>query len=270
MPNTYTFGEAIDDVYSSIGEGDRDGLISQILVKRYLNMAHTRIAKGKNYRFLNKTVVFNTSIATTLGEAIDTNYTDFDVALSTGLPSTGTVVIGQDLISYTGNVANNLSGVTGIESTHDSGDSVQRVYNLVNDLGITDFDKPTYLSVDDKEILYYDGRGGLQSNKYKLDKYDNLYLPKNSKINPVVFKYKLLVSKLVDDADLFVIPDDWSYIITEYAIYRTKVDLGFTEAREHLFAYKQMLKEMRNDYGTQTENNYRSIKTIYQPYFNSN
>ena len=71
---------------------------------------------------------------TALAEATTTATTDFDVDLSTSFPASGAGIIWDDdmpdIFNYTGNAANNLTGVTGLAFAHEDGDEVQALYPL--------------------------------------------------------------------------------------------------------------------------------------------
>jgi len=74
---------------------------------------------------------------TVTGEEITTATTDFDVTLSTAFDSSGALAVVNDdepdYIKYTGNAANNFTGVTGVGYTHASGSAVSRLYALPDD-----------------------------------------------------------------------------------------------------------------------------------------
>lgn len=90
----------------------------------------------------------------TIGEDITSATTDFDVADSSSFDSSGIVAVWKndepDYIAYTGNAANNLTGVTGIGYSHSSGETISQVYALPSDF--EDFrsetDSPDGVKVD--------------------------------------------------------------------------------------------------------------------------
>ena len=214
---------------------------------------------------MEETINFDTSVDTELDGDIDSGDLSITLADSTGLPSTGTIIIDDDIITYTANAANVLT-VTGVGSAHEGGSQVRRIYSMTN-LGISDFDKPIYLSLNESEIQYYDGRGGLDLDRYEIDNDDFLHLPFNSEARRAAFKYKKLVTTLSADSDTFLIPDDYITMVVEFALYKAKSDLGYaaTDIEGNFVEFMRLKRLMKNDYAVQTENKNRRIKTIYQP-----
>ncbi len=82
---------------------------------------------------------FNLVADTKLDEDITTATTDFDVVSGANLDDSGVLLLWDDsipdFVSYTGKTVNNLTGVTGIGSSHDSGDIAQKVYKLPSNFG---------------------------------------------------------------------------------------------------------------------------------------
>lgn len=86
---------------------------------------------------IHKDTGFTVISETTLAEDVATTDTEFNITDSSSFDSSGAIVVWDedmpDVIFYTGNSANNLSGVTEIGFAHESGDEVQALYKLPDD-----------------------------------------------------------------------------------------------------------------------------------------
>ena len=76
------------------------------------------------------------TLANTTAEALDATETEIDVTDSSGFPASGTVIIGSEVITYTGNATNTLSGCTRgangtTAATHLTGAAITVLQNVV-------------------------------------------------------------------------------------------------------------------------------------------
>src|SRR3990172_7603185 len=101
---TYTLVLARDATYSRLRETDSK-ILPQANVDKWINDAHTTVLKERFYRFMEETINFDTSVDTELDGDIDSGDLSITLADSTGLPSTGTIIIDDDIITYTANAA---------------------------------------------------------------------------------------------------------------------------------------------------------------------
>ncbi len=268
MSNTITLGDVTSLIYSKIRETNSN-VAPSTNIKQYINDAYLQVISEKYYEFLDETLNMEVNKDTSLAEDIDSTNTDFDVSDGSVLESSGTLTIEDDVIEYTGVSTNNVTGVTGIGSDHSSGTNVQTIYDIENDLGVTDFDKPIFLSLDGSEVEYYDGRGALDENKYKIAN-GYLYLPFNSDTRSMVFKYKKQPTARTSDSDTFLIPDKYITVLVDYAVYIYKLDARRDDYDRDFMEYKRKKKWMKADFGRQTEGKYQRIRSIYQPNFKRN
>ena len=95
MANTYTYLEAQTAVYqrlrSNISDADQNQVYPLTQVKQWINDGQYEALNAGEFTFMNKTVSFDTSIDTTLGEAITTTDTSFNVSDASGLLTSGKV-----------------------------------------------------------------------------------------------------------------------------------------------------------------------------------
>ena len=262
-----TYIEAINSVYEQLRENPSSKESNKVyplnLVKSSLSDIQQRELSKKNYPFLNKTENFNASIDTTLSVATTVGAITITLTDSSGLKSSGKIVINEEVITYTGNTANVLTGVTGVGVIHAVGTKVKQVYQIEADLAITDYEKSISLFVDDKELIYYDYRGKQSETGYTV--YDgNIYLPIQSKVTVGVFKYKKEVADLVDDSDEFTVPDKYQEFCEEYTLYKCYKQIGDTNATEAYNEYRRIVMEMEADYAMQVDNKFKTINSVYQ------
>ena len=100
---------------------------------------------------------------TTTAEAITSATTDFDVTDSADFPVSGVLAVWEDdqpdYIAFTGNAADNFTGVTGIGYSHASGVTVSRLYPLPSDF--SDFrsspESPYGVTVDGNAFVHTSG-----------------------------------------------------------------------------------------------------------------
>jgi hypothetical protein len=101
--------------------------------------------------------IFN-AVETQLKAALTVGQTSIPIADASGLPVSGSIVIDNDEISYTGKSGNTLTGLSGITQTHYNGDTVLEKINsydfLISDpeFPIKDIDS-VYARVNDKYLL---------------------------------------------------------------------------------------------------------------------
>lgn len=268
MSYTITLRDVEQAVYRRMRETD-SRLLNSTDVVLWINEGYTILLNERYYRFTEETLNFNTSIDTTLAEDITSANTDFDVGSATGMLSVGKILINGDFITYTSKVGNNLQGVSGIGANHDSGATVRRVYQM-SELGVTNFDKVLSLQVNDIEYGFYDGRNGFNGAGFSLTKDNDIILTSQSQESRVALRYKKSITRLSANADLFIIPDDYIGIITEYAIYKAKLDLGYDDTDKHYREYIRLKKLMKADLTNPTEGKMKQIKSIYQDDFYRN
>jgi len=273
MANTYTFADAQDAVYEQLRASPATKESNRVfplnLIKKSINDAHQRVLNKKNYTFLNETYNFNTSVDTAIATDILKGATSLTLSDSSGLATTGRIAIQENIIPYTGNSSNILTGVTNVQANYDSGEKVKQVYSIATDLLITDFRRPVSLFIAGEELEYYDYRGS--QNVYGYTVYDgNLYIPIQSKANVAIFKYAKNVVDLTSDEDTFLIPDDYVTLVVEYALYKANKQIDDDKSIESFNEYKRIAEELQADYSNQTGNKKKSIKNIYTNRYNNN
>ena len=272
MANTYTYSDAQNAVYEQLRANPSTKESNRVypidLVKKSINDAHQRVLNKNNYSFLNKTYNFNTSIDTALAEDITSASVTIDVSDSSGLKTSGAIVVNEDIIIYTGNSSDTLTGVSGINTSYESGDKVKQVYSLSSDFSITNFKKPISLFINGNEIEYYDYRGKQDVSGYTV--YDGyLYIPTQSSTEVGILKYIQEVTELTDDADTFLIPDDYITLVVEYALYKCHKQVDDDKAMLAFQEFDRIVKEFEADYSKQTGNKFKRIHSIYEPnYYN--
>ena len=267
--NTYTYVEAQEAIYEQLRESPSTKSSNKVyplaLVKQSINDAHMRVLNRRNYPFLVETVLFDTSIDTTVSTAISSGDTSIVLKSATGLLTTGKVVIDEDVISYTGITSNTLTGVTGVTSAHAVDATCKQIYNLETDLNITDYKKPVSLIIDGSEIPFYNYRGMLDTEGYTVHD-GNLYIPEQTGSSVVaVFKYRKEIPELTNDSDTFLIPDDYVSLVVEYGLYKCHRNVDDTREAEAYNEYLRIVNEMETDYAKQTDNKCKKIQSVYSP-----
>lgn len=266
MANTITFLTIQNQVYEELRANPSDKESNRVypisLVKQSINDAQQRTLNRKNYPFLIKSAVFTSNIDTKLSADTTVGGTTLSVVDASGLKTAGKLLINENVISNTGKSSNTLTGVTGITAVHKSGNVVKQLYRINTDLSITDFNKPISVIIDDVEYKYYDYRG-IQEDGFTVYNGD-LYLPELDDNKIIIFKYKKQVNTLVDDDDLFEIPDDYVTLTKEYALYKCHRNVDDDRWSIALNEYNRLVKELENDYGKQQDNKYKRIKSVYE------
>lgn len=255
-------GQASDMALRMVHEDDSANLGAQD-VKFFLNESERILLGQQYYPFLDITKVFVQSKDTRLDEDVAITDVEFDVVDSSELFTSGTVLIDGSFISYTGNDnVKTLSGVTGLSIPLKEGAQVQQIYHLANDLNISQFDKPIFLSVDGRELPYYDSRDGFRNDGYTIY-FGYLIIPYSTSQPTINFRYKAAVGSMTDDTDTFTTPQKYIGAHIQYAVYQSKIIIGDPTVNENKAEYMRLKNIFVSDYGNQTE---KKNKFLHSPY----
>ena len=262
-----TLGEAKDKIFRAVHEED-GAYLDETDVKDWISDCQIQMLGDKFYPFLEDSIIFNSSGDTNVIVNIESTDVTIDVTSTDDLSSTGVVYVDGMVVTYTGVGTNPtsdnpyLTGCTGISADITSGADVRQIYSLAT-LGVSNYEKPIYVSVDGAEKVYYDGRGEIQSDGYTVVD-DYLYLPFSSSVEPVIFKYKQYVDVISEDTDTFTIPERYRNILTEYATWKAKELLQYDDARGHAIEFHRLNKKFNAHYGHQTAKTNNFISSAYR------
>jgi hypothetical protein len=264
MSNDYTLLEMRDSILSRIRETN-SRIRNSTILNEDINLVQATVLNKNHYRFMDGSVAFNTIIDTTLSADITSASVTVPLVDATLLPTSGTVFVNGNRITYTNVSGNTLTGATGITANHASGDRVYKLYSFT-ELGITNFGVAIYLELDGTEVQYFDGRAGVDPDKYSIDDQDFIHLPYQNSAKQGIFKYKKEVSFIRDNDDTFLIPDQYVGLIRENVLYQAKKDLGYSEVDylAHESKYRELLGLMEKRYAEQTENKFQRVRSPYQ------
>lgn len=189
--------------------------------------------------FLNKnqfyTTINDTSISTTVSSLGDTTLA---VASTVGYPTTGTLFINGDIVSYTGTTSTSFTGVSGLSFLHQAGTRISMLFSLPTDHATTIrviynnyaqipyIDPRNLYSPTRSMTTYPTNRDYLGGNKneigYTIYWYDGgmYFLPfgLNQPWLPILFQYEKKPTEMVNNTDLCTIPDDFVSTIPYVAV----------------------------------------------------
>jgi len=260
-----TLQEARELISLRTREGIDSAIIEKELIDSHLNDCHQMIVAEKYYPFYDKTFVFSTSKDSYLVGDIDSTSTNITVQDATFMPMDCVVSIENDFINIDNKAGNtfDVDFMNPVKGTHKTGIQVRRIYDLIGEFNLTNYKKPIHCSVAGKELQYYDGRGMLKDEGYYTIIDGFLILPFNTDVNNCVFKFEQQPNVLVNDGDLFVIPDIYKSLLIEYVIYKIKLDLYPETSQLHYSEYMRIKRHMQADYARQTGQTGKRVKSIY-------
>lgn len=240
---TYTIQscvELINDYIDSICKGEVISLIDK------------RSYRAGNLSFLEKKIYY--SNISHNSNSVKILPTDTEITVScTSYPATGSVLVNGEIITYTGNTGTQLTGCTGITTTHESGSKVMVVYQLPT--AITKpfqvFDTKTWYEIDYQDFRYND-----MVRYYTVisqDWLDYIYF-NNCGFNNMMVKYYLKPTILVygvDDDVEITLPDTYGVKVVAPLV---AGDMKYTKGEEvdlamnNLNKWYTSLAEMYNYY----------------------
>lgn len=189
--------------------------------------------------FLNKnqfyTTVNDTSITTTVWSLSDVTLA---VSSTVGYPTTGTLYINGDIVSYTGKTTTSFTGVSGLSFLHQAGTQVSMLFPLPTDHATTirviynNYSEITYI---DERNLYSPTRsvsaypirrdylgGSNHETGYTIYGYDGgMYLLPfglNQPWLPIRLQYEKKPTEMTQNTDLCTIPDEFINTIPYVAV----------------------------------------------------
>lgn len=163
---------------------------------------------------------------TTLAEAVATTDTEFNITSSSALESDGAAMIWDDntpdVIEYTTNSGNNLSGVTKISFAHSSGDPIYALYELPSTFSSfrSEHDNPEGVLVEGR-VFYYTSSSTPLGNQFTV--YDNgsskfLQFPRGLNGVTAFVKYNAIPTTINDTSDTVITPEEDEYFIVWRAV----------------------------------------------------
>mgnify|MGYP003435135361 CR=1 FL=1 len=182
------------DMINEVGQEIREGKVSNELTNLYI--------QGNVLDFATSKFVVSPIDNLPINAPITTSSTEIEID-TTNLPTTGGILLWNEIISYTGKTATEITGVTGILSDHSIGEFAIILHKLP-----TNFRKPlkvyNFISQQEIEIQMKDSI----NNQYKyyeiLDWYIYFYGTSKDKI---YIKYTTNYEYLTDDTDPSPFPD---------------------------------------------------------------
>lgn len=225
------------------------------------------ICDGWKWQFLARTMLINTYQNYTLSADITAGDVTIDIE-DNELPTSGTIYIGGEVITYTANDGDQLSGLTAVYS-HNEGDVVELVYALPTYYGRKPNlkrDTIDYLFIDQVE---YDGSPDDKVWTLVYDDSGNGYIRiKYNGADTFKFWYQREANTLSDDSDETIIPDKFALKVVPRLMagkmmierYDDPDGLGST----NLQLGEQELLKMQKYYGQREEPISRLIRTNYR------
>lgn len=267
-----TFKNAIDAVYLDLTQDPLTSANSTVYplerVKEWINYAQMQALTERHYSFMTKDVFFNNVIDKTTTAEILAGATTIPLNSITGNYTSGSILIDEDLISYTGISSTNLTTVSGVGAIHATGSIVRQVYSLSTNLSITSFEKPISLTIDGREIEYYDYNGIINNNGYTI--FDGkLYLPFLSTKCKIRLRYKKSPTVLSADADVLEIPPKHAELLVQFAVGMCHAKVDDSRAADSFRKFEEFKQKMRRDYAEQTEKRRKNIPFAYKRTNNS-
>ena len=219
-----------------------------------INQEQERVLREFRMPFSIKRAFFDTSVDTTLDGDVATSDTEIELTDSSSWASCGKLWINGDIITYTGNASNQLTGVTNISATADDNDTVVQLYTLPSDFDEAIDLRKWNANNSSTPIQYYDTREGEsnQSGKWTTDFDEDgtevIVFDNPSTTERRVLKYYGIPSTMSADSDTTVIPDPWAEKILpllaagRFLIMRDEEQKGeFLIAKGNLFASQMQI-----------------------------
>ena len=167
------------------------------------------VYRAGNLKFLEKNIYYTNIANQTLSTEIVVGSVEIET-ITTDAPTSWSVLIDWEIITYTGKTSTKLTGVTGITTTHEVGTQISRVYLLP-----TNIIKPFQVyDVKGSEVDYSDFRFNEKATYYTImtqDNKDYIYFGWCN-LNNMLVKYYKKPSVLVygeDDEEEIELPDDY-------------------------------------------------------------
>ena len=138
--STVTRLQLKQDFYEIVGEpttstvypsSDSGGDYVELLANR----VQDTICRENKWWFLKTKHLFKSASNTTLDGAVATTDTTVDLTSTTNYPTTGAIWTNEDIITYTGITANQLTGADNIDLAHSDGEDVEILYSVPSDFG---------------------------------------------------------------------------------------------------------------------------------------
>jgi hypothetical protein len=159
---------------------------------------------------------------TNLAEDITTATTDFDVDDGDDLETSGALILwdgdSPDFVEYTGKSGDNVTGVTGIDWSHDDDEQVQKLYALPPDFHSPrgSDDNPDGMWVENVPYRYISGiPRGNEYAIYETSTAKYLWFPISLTGNALLY-YNAVGTTIDDTADIVDVPETWE----DFLVYR--------------------------------------------------
>lgn len=252
-----TLQELTDRVYYNLGVPEDHPSAPLETVQDIVNEIEFRILKGMKFPFMKDKKLFRTIQDVTLSADITTASTEITVPTGFISSSESYMIINHDVIKYTGvttGATDTLTGVTGIDISHDSGDSVRQLFTVP-----TTFSHQPRLQIGSREWEYVLNMTGsyerFMTRRFTIHNESGVELLElNGSPSNVVaeFSFYKKGGTMVNFNDECALPDQWSIIvipeIATSVIRRSKMQ----ENRSILIARaaKEVQQEMNKYYGS--------------------
>ena len=231
------------------------------------NEVITDICNGWKWQFLERNYLIDGEDQYNLADDIDAGDTEIDIA-DNDLPTTGQIYIQGEVISYTGNDGDTLTGCT-IAYDHDAGELIEYVFSLPFDYGRKPnikMNQTPYNYVSQQEF-----DGNAQDKIWTIVKDSNgigYIRIKSCSENRYMFWYQRKANTLSDDTDETIIPDEYALSVIPRIMAGTMMieryddpdGLGTTNLN---LGNTQLLK-MEKYYGQREESVSKQIFTNYR------
>lgn len=222
------------ETYGILNDLTTSNVFSSDFIDQTINDQQVELCDSKKWQFLRAKKIFLVPVDTTTTAAVATSDVTISLANVDNFESAGSVWIDHDVIDYTAISTLDLTGVTGIDIAHSSGDTVYPLIAVPTDYANTPqlkVRKSTGEHYD--EVLFTDERlwddeigGGNYAAKFTIihsEDDGNLHIRMDglSSGDRAVFYYMKSPTTMSDDADTATIPDPYALkILPKLAAYK--------------------------------------------------
>jgi hypothetical protein len=248
MPTTLQ--QLRDATYNILNENQDSTTYPSSLVDTMINMAELKICNGSVTKysswevlepgalpFLYATEIYSTVLDISLATATTIGATTLTVNTTANYPTSGTLWIEQNIVTYTGKTPTTFTGCSWVEFPFTAGTSISLLFSMptdyMNAVRVT-YDRRFQLDYKDYRNLFLDMKSfkSTARNNYFNDGYDygqsrvpcytiiqgQYLLPVNinSSARPIVLQYNKLPTLMTLAANTCTVPDRWSLSTIPY------------------------------------------------------
>lgn len=271
-----TFLDQINLFYEIVADDSSSELYPLATVKKMLNEGESSfISEKDNWPWLESDLLFTTIADTTLASAYTAGDSTLTLTDSSTWPTASSTTYGlylQGDISetWTGNAANVLSGVSGLQVSHavTGLPPIRPLYKLPSTIG-----KPSRVYVNGTQIDYIDEPSmDTTSNRFTIYQ-DYLRIPENDGSEVLRIPYYKNAVELTADDDESLLPEKYRMAPVYYAVGKLLLATDeISKSRRYSFynidtgkyegTFGELLKQAKREYSVKTARNKRRVVLI--------